>query len=247
MTIQTPKRDGRKSAPEEGGNTGKDVAGNLTSIGMLVAPLIAAMGGLALTGTIGRVQRDEPTGFCIALALVIASGVLWVAASNVPDWKIREKLTLSTAVKGVAFLFGGIGFATALALAVNTANNAPRPQITPTLILGDGGSKLKTEIKASNLATDRRLAFRVDLLRRMEVVGHVYESYIGPDGDGNIDETVTVALPKSDFTEIGVKAYTGTTSPSCDDFSLVRDDDQFLTGTGCVIITLPDAAVRQKR
>lgn len=246
MTVQTSTRDDTKTSTNEGTDPGKDGAGGLTAIGMLVAPLIAAMGGLALTGTIGRVQRDEPTGFCIALALVIASGVLWVAAPNAPDWKIRKKLPLSTATKGIAFVLGGIGFVAALALAVNTANNAPRPQITPTLVLSDGGGKLTTEIEASNLATDRRLAFRVDLLRRMEVVGHVYESYIGPDGDGNIDETVTVALPKSNYTEVGVKAYTGTTSPNCDDFSLVRDNDQFLTGTGCVIITLPEAAVRQR-
>jgi hypothetical protein len=67
----------------------------------------------------------------------------------------------------------------------------------------------------------------------------LYRAYVGPDSDGNVDQTVTTPLPRSGFTEVGIKAYTGTTSPSCDDFSTVRENATIGSGTGCVIISMP--------
>jgi hypothetical protein len=213
-----------------------EAAGNLTSIGMLVAPLVAAMGALALTGTIGRVQRDYPEWFSVALILVVVSGVLWVAAPTFPSWKIG-KARFSTLAKAVAFAAGGAGFMLALALAVSTADNTPRPQITPTL--SEDGSKLTAKITASNLPTDQRLVVKIDLLKERDELAPVYESYMGPNGDGNIDQTVTIPLPKSGFTEIGVMAHTGDREAKCDDFEAVAENEEFRTGTGCVIIALP--------
>jgi hypothetical protein len=93
-----------KTAKESTGGVG------LSSIGLLVAPLIAALAGLALTGTIGRVQRDEPLGLSIAIGLVIASGALWVIASNVtaPETgKKRGTADILLRVFSVAFAAGG--------------------------------------------------------------------------------------------------------------------------------------------
>ncbi|HEY5941338.1 MAG TPA: hypothetical protein VIT89_00565 [Solirubrobacterales bacterium] len=219
--------------------------GNLTSIGMLVAPLVAAMGALALTGTIGRVQRDYPEWFSVALILVVASGVLWVAAPSFPSWRIGSRVQFSTLAKAAAFVAGGAGFMLALALAVSTADNTPRPQITPTL--SEDGSKLTAKITASNLPTDQRLVVKIDLLEGRQGIASIYESYMGPDGDGNIDQTVAIPLPKSGFSEIGVMAHTGDREAKCDDFEAVAEDEEFRTGTGCVIIALPEYVLESKR
>lgn len=227
-------------------NPGKpEAGGNLTSIGMLVAPLIAAMGALALTGTIGRVQRDYPEWFSVALILVVASGVLWVAAPSFPSWRIGGKVHFSTLAKAVAFGAAGAGFMLALGLAVSTADNTPRPQITPTL--SEDGRKLTAKVTASNLPTDQRLVVKIDLLKDRQALVPVYESYMGPNGDGNIDQTVTIPLPKSGFTEVGVMAHTGDREAKCDDFEAVAENEEFRTGTGCAIIALPQYVLQPKR
>ncbi|HEY4779232.1 MAG TPA: hypothetical protein VIH47_06545 [Solirubrobacterales bacterium] len=213
---------------------------------MLIAPLVAAMAALALTGTIGRVQRDEPLGISISIGLVIASGVFWVAASTftAPAKEGEKRSSADIVLRSISIVLAGLGFVLALALAVSTANNEPRPQISPTL--SEDGSKLTTKISASNLPTDQRLAFRIDLLRNRDTVGNVYQAYVGPNSDGDIEQTVTLPLPQGDYTEIGIKAYTGTTSPSCDDFGAVRENATFGSGTGCVIMTLPNAGGKPK-
>lgn len=242
-----PAGDGKGGGGAGGGGDGGGGDGGgggqttITSIALLVGPLLAALGGLALTGTIGRVQREAPLGLSIAIGLVIVAGVCWVAASTVLAPKDGGSPKAVKALQGIALVLAATGFVTALAIAVATANNEPRPEITPTL--SDDGTKLSTEVTASNLPTDHRLAFRVDLLNRSQLVGHVYQAYVGPNADGDVDQTITTPLPTGGYTEIEVKAYTGTTSPACDDFSEVRESATYGSGTGCVILTMPDAAV----
>jgi hypothetical protein len=241
-----------KGQGDGGGRPGDKVPG-LTAVAMLVAPLLTAVSGLALTGTIGRVQRDEPKLFLIAIGLVIAAGTFWVLASTLAAFRGRRSIA-ALSLRLLAFVFAAGGFGLAIESAIDAANNEPRPQITSTL--SEDGTKLTVNVKASNLATEKRLAIRVDLLDQENTVGgEAYEAYIGPDGDGNIDHTVTLRLPKSDYTRIGVRAYTGSNEPKC--FRTEKeqkeaeerekrekgDEEDRVSGTGCVIITLPKYAV----
>jgi hypothetical protein len=92
------------------------------------------------------------------------------------------------------------------------------------------------------METSRRLAFRVDASFNGVVTQSLYRAYVGPDGDGNVEETVSTALPADGvYDEIVVKAYTGTESPVCDDFTVVRQSAQFGSGTSCVILRAPRA------
>jgi hypothetical protein len=217
----------------------------LTSIAMLVAPLIAALGGLALTGTIGRVQRDEPFWFSFAIGLVIASGVLWVMASTFTAPKTSDKRsTWDIVLRSIAFALAGAGFVIALVVAVTTANNESRPQVSATV--SDDGTKLTTHVTASSLPSNDRLAFRIDLLKGGEPAGALYRAYVGPNSDGSVDQTITTLLPPGKYEEIGVQAYTGTTTPSCDDFALVRSESTFGSGTGCVILRVAPPAEKSE-
>jgi hypothetical protein len=225
----------KKEDKEKTGESSGSVS--LSSIGLLVAPLIAALAGLALTGTIGRVQRDDPLGLSIAIGLVVASGAFWVLASNLTAPAAGAKRgTLDILLRVVSVVLAAAGFILALAVAVATANNEPRPQISANL--SADRTSLTSHVTASNLPTNNRLAFRVDLLNGSNDQP-LYRAYVGPNSDGDVDQTITTPLPASGYSEIGIKAYTGTTSPSCDDFSAVREDATIGSGTGCVIITLP--------
>jgi hypothetical protein len=240
---------------------------SLASIGVMVASLVSALGLLTLTGTVGRVQREDPEAFSVALGFLLFAGAFWVAAATftAPKKAADDRTRMDKTLRGLAIIFGVSGLMLGLSQAVHTADNEPRPKITPSL--SDDGSKLTTEVKASGLPTDHRLAFRVDLLHHRDAVGQIYEAYIGPDGDGNVDQTITVPLPKEGFTEIGVKAYSGAASPGCDEFSEMlanhtaqenakaekearerrEEEDQYLpAGTACVILTLPEYAVRSR-
>jgi hypothetical protein len=222
----------------QNGKEESKTATGIATIGMLVGPLIAALGGLALTGTIGRVQRDDPLGISIAIGLVIVAGVLWVAAETFTAPKANQnRSTLDIVLRSVAFVFAAAGFILALAVAVATANNEPRPKITPTL--SEDGGKLTTHVTASNLPTNHRLAIRINTLKDEEFLSTRYRAYVGPDSDGNVDQSVTIPLPEGDFTEIEIKAFTGTDSASCDDFAEVLESSTFGSGTGCVIIAIP--------
>lgn len=236
------------------GNDGGKGPG-LTGVAMLVVPLLTAVSGLALTGTIGRVQRDEPKNFAIAIGLVIAAGTVWVLASTLKaprSWKGRH--IWDALLKLLALSLAAIGFYLAINAAIDAANNEPRPQITSTL--SEDRTKLTVNVKASNLATEKRLAIRVDLLSQEGSVGEAYEAYLGPDGDGNIDHTATIPLPKSGYSRIGVRAHTGSSEPKCvrteeeqrekeeaDSENKKADAEDRVSGTGCVIITLPKYAV----
>jgi hypothetical protein len=205
---------------------------------MLIAPLVAALGGLALTGTIGRVQRDDPLGISIAIGLVVASGALWVVASvTTAPTGDEHRGPLDTFLRIVSIVLAAAGFVLALAVAVSTANNEARPQISA--ILSKDYSKLTTQVTASGLPSNNRLAFRIDLLKKSEFVRSLYQAYVGPDSDGNVKQTIKTPLPQGNYNEIGIKAYTGTTAPFCDDFAAVRENATIGSGTGCVLISIP--------
>jgi hypothetical protein len=78
-----------------------------------------------------------------------------------------------------------------------------------TATLSDDYSKLTARVTASNLRTDRRLAFKVDLatVNPKLTVDAVHPfladgtlplecAYMGPDGDGNVDQAVTMSVPQ---------------------------------------------------
>jgi hypothetical protein len=230
-----------KDNPQNTAQSSEGTAVSITSIGLLVAPLLTILAGLALTGTIGRVQRESPGLLSLAIGLVIFAGVFWVAASTFTAPKGTEKRSnIDIGLRVAAMGLAGVGFILALAVAVATANNEPRPRVSAAV--SDDGKKLTTEVEASNLPTDHRLAFRIDLLEGGEISESVYRAYVGPDNDGNVDQTITTLLPPGQYSEVGIKAYTGTTSASCDDFAAVRAEATYGSGTGCVILRVTPPA-----
>lgn len=196
----------------------------------LIAPLAAALGALALTGTVGRIQRNAEARTELAFILVVAASAVW-GIGLILGSKWLRVLAVATAAAGTVF---------ALLAAITTAHRQSRPQIRATL--NDTHTVITATVTASGLAIGDRLAIEVDGLvwrSRNEVPAptkpSLYQAYIGPDQDGHISQTVSVAVPQ-EYNAVGVKAYTGKQSPHCNDFGEAVASRE--SGTGCVIMSL---------
>jgi len=227
-------------AANSGGNqSGKTPA--LESVVALVAPLGLAIGALAVSGPIGRVQRDAPELFAIAISVLVIGSGLWFL-SSLPKPRAWQ-------VASIAFLL--VGFIGALLITIFTAANQPRPRISAAL--SDDRAKITANIRASSLGTDERLAIFVDGLTREktgpEPTERLYRAFVGPDGDGNVEQAITLPLPNGGVTDVGIKAFTGSESPACDDFAAnataaqgaeegASEKSKVGSGTGCVIVSL---------
>ena len=219
---------------------------DLAGVFGLIAPLAATLGLFKATGSIGRIQRDEPQLLWVAISLVLLAGTMLTIATFLsgegesPKARRWEKRLFFAAALSTA-----AGFVIALGLVLNNAGEEPRPMITATL--SDDYSKLTTRVTASNLKTDHRLAFKVDLATvnpNLTVdAEHPFlkdgslpleRAYMGPDSDGNVDQQVTMSVPPGgSYTNVVVKAYTSPTNQSCREPAGESD-----AGTACTILYL---------
>ena len=234
----------------------KPVANRLDLAGAfgLVAPLAATMALFKATGTIGRIQRDEPYWLLLAIALVLLAGTTLAIASflsgegesSKAKWWERRLFLFAAACTA-------LGFGIALWLVFDNADQEPRPTIAATL--SDDHSKLTAHVTASNLRTDDRLALKVDLatVRSGMTVDSVHpfqmngtlplqRTYVGPDSDGKIDQRVTMSIPTGGrYTNLVIKAYTSPTNQSCRELSGGAD-----RGTACTILYLDPGRGEQR-
>lgn len=217
----------------------------LAGVFALVAPLAATLGLFKATGSIGRIQRDEPQLLWLAIALVLLAGTMLTLATFLAgDGESKKGKWWERRLFIGAALCTTLGFVLALWLVFNNAGDEPRPAISATL--SDDYSTLTAHVTASNMKTDHRLAFKVDLAKVKHglTVDAVHpfapdgslpleRAYMGPDADGNVDEQVTLAVPPGgDYTNVVVKAYTSPTNQSC------REPAREDAGTACAILYL---------
>ncbi|HEX7278927.1 MAG TPA: hypothetical protein VF255_04800 [Solirubrobacterales bacterium] len=226
---------------------------DLAGVFGLVAPLAATMALFKATGSIGRIQRDEPYWLLVAIALVLLAGTTLAVAtflsgegeSSKGKWWEKRLFLLAAACTA-------LGFGIALWLVFDNADQEPRPMIAA--VLSDDHSKLTAHVTASNLRTDDRLALKVDLatVRSGMTVDSVHpfekygtlplqRTYVGPDSDGKIDQRVTMSIPTGgQYTNLVIKAYTSPTNQSCRELAGGAD-----RGTACTILYLDPGRGRQ--
>jgi hypothetical protein len=186
--------------------------GGLTDVLAPIAPLAAALGALAATGTIGRMQRDHPVPTSIAFGLVVFAAAVWLLGSL--PWPGKDTQTVLRAIAAAFFTAGSV---VAIVLAIKAAGAEPRPHIEASL--SPDRSTVTATVNASNLTSKQRLAILVDALNAGAVHLHLYQAYVGADSDGNVKQTISVRVPNAGVTDIGVKAFTNQLSPKCDDLA----------------------------
>jgi hypothetical protein len=228
----------QKRNAADGNSKASDKTSNgpsLIAILGLIAPLATALGALALTGTVGRIQRNAEGRTEVAFILVVAASAIWgVGLLFAGPWTKWVRV-VATAVAATGTIF-------ALLAAITTAGRQARPQIDASL--NAAHTELTATVKASSLDIEDRLAIVVDGLTsraRNEIPEptrpSLYQAYVGPDQDGNVSQKIEVAVPAKDkYDSIGIKAYSGSESPHCNDFGEAARNKK--SGTGCVIMSL---------
>jgi hypothetical protein len=212
----------------------KKGARGIAAIGVTVSGLIGVLAALTLTGTLGRVQRDEPIAILAALVLAAAAGGLWALAPVLPGTKLDR---VRARLKPIGIVLAFLAFAVALYAAVITADYDPRPQLDASL--SSDHKTLTTTITASNLNSTRRMAIAILLLRGSQKQ-FLYRAYMGPTSEGTLDQTIVTPLPDlAPYRQIEIRAYTGRSSPACDEYGKKQGDSSLGSGTACVEITLP--------
>lgn len=84
---------------------------DFTKVTLGAAALLTSLGGLALTGLLGRAQRNHPGWFLASLILVTGAGMFWVIASVMSSQPItisRSKPTGKTRAVGVVLLLAAL-------------------------------------------------------------------------------------------------------------------------------------------
>ena len=218
---------------------------DLAGVFALVAPLAATLGVFKASGSIDRIQRDEPELFFGAVALVLLAGTLVTIASFLAgEGESVHNKRWSWTMYITAAVCTLVGFSIALFLVFENADDESRPTITASL--NKDQSWLTARVTASNLTTSDRLGVKVDLATlgpdttiddRVPFLRNGSEglerAYIGPDGDGKVDRTISLAVPPGGgYTHITIKAFTGERNRSCTEQN--RDD----AGTACVFLAV---------
>jgi hypothetical protein len=217
----------------------------LGGIVALVAPLAGMLGLFQATGTIGRLQRDQPAWLVAAVALVLLAGGLLTIASYLNGGdsqhdRLRTRLYVSGSLAAV------VGFVLALILVVGNADNESRPRIGASL--GVDEAKLTADVSASNLATGDHLEVKVDLatLKYGDTLDDPHpfatgskqleRAYVGPDSEGEAEEAISIPIPGKDGQKkevVVIKAYTHT-QEGCLEPTTISGN----AGTACMYLSL---------
>jgi hypothetical protein len=234
MPVMTP------DPPTDGPTKDKLELGGIVA---LVAPLAATLGLFQATGTIGRLQRDQPFWLLVAVVLVlIAGGLLTIASyingANSDSDGLRSSLRILGTLAAIA------GFVLAVGLIIGNADNESRPRIAASL--DESESKLSADVSASNLATSDHLEVKVDLatLKSHKTLDDAHpfrtdskqleRAYVGPDSDGEAKEVISIPIPAGgEYTDVVIKAYTQT-QEGCLEPTTVSGN----AGTACMYLTL---------
>ncbi|MCW2986680.1 MAG: hypothetical protein JWR63_4250 [Conexibacter sp.] len=193
---------------------------------VLIAPLVAggvALGsgvtGLAVTGTIGRVQRNHPQWFTASVGLAVVAGACWLFSVLVAQatreeqmawwkrpvyfWEWTKKpwmiLGIFAAVVGVL-----IGFF----VSISSVSEAERPRVSVSI---DPDTLLLTgTAKVSHLSSKEPLTVSVEgMVYRHGVLRwrrRLAEASVGPDGDGDATQDLSVRIPPGRYDVVGVSA-----------------------------------------
>jgi hypothetical protein len=239
-----------------GSGAAQPVAGRLQLAGVvgLVAPLVATVSLFKATGTIGRIQRDEPGWLLAAIGAVLIAGALITLAAYFsgkredPKGQSEGKQEYSW-VKALFICGVGltvIGFGIALILVVSNASAESRPQIAASLNRDE--SKLTAIVTASNLATKDRLVVKIDLATLKPGEGlddknpfkkggsrGLERAYVGPNDDGKVKQAISVPIPRGkSYTDVIVRAFTGGGNIPCQKRPVATPDP----GTACMFLAL---------
>jgi hypothetical protein len=212
---------------------GKEAKGAAGFLLAALPALGALLTALALSGDlIGRMARNHPLASfgafgCAALAVFLGA----VAAYGLREGSHEERgvVSIGILVLGAALVFG-------VYAGVETWGDRAQPSITVT---PKSGSLVAVSVHGTGLRSSDHIVVEVEqLLRGADDDGRLtwrpgqplYGASLGPDGSGEIDETVNLPVPAGDFDDLGARAWVGDEPRPC----YTRGNT-----TGCVRVHIP--------
>lgn len=235
----------------------------LTQLTAAVTSIVTIVGLFVLTGVVGRVQRNFPTLFAIAVGAVVV-GSAFVALSPLLHGVVGNKHAwLPAWLTIIGSVLVPLGVILTVVVAVSSAHRSERPVVTAAYDPTATATRPFTgTVKVADLSSNARVLFVVDGLRKAADGTHwiphtVYQAWLGPDSDGKLDHAITMAIPDVNrYEAIGVKADSGSLDQQFDDTPCssyplqVSLSDQAVrfngVGPGCVIIELSKAPSQQR-
>jgi hypothetical protein len=197
---------------------GKDAQGAARFLLAALPALGALLTALAITGDlVGRMARNHPwTTFaafgCAALAVFLGA----IAAFG-----LRENSNEERRVLYVGLVVLGVGLVCTVYGGVRTWGDRPQPSITVT---PKRPSLVTVSVRGTGLRSSDHLLVQVEqLLRTKDDRGtlawkpgqELYGASLGPDGGGDIAQTIDVPLPAGDFDDVGARAWVGDEPKDC--------------------------------
>jgi hypothetical protein len=213
---------------------------DVTKTAAAAATLVTLLGALAVSGVIDQMQRNHPWWTLAALVLVVLGSLLTLVAQL---WFG----TASASVRRTMDIFGALlftaGVIAGLIGVVKTHGDSAQPSVTATF--DPQALTLAATIHSDGLTKDGQLRIAVDGLvtadNGLYKGTNLYRAFVGPKSDGTVDHPITVSIPPGRYTAVGVRAWTSTRNPPC-------EEDHLLTfgadRSGCAIVTLPNAEPR---
>jgi hypothetical protein len=212
---------------------GKDAKGAARFLLAALPALGAILTALAITGDIvGRMARNHPHASfaafgCAALAVFLGA----VAAFALQQGSNEERRVLYA---GLGVLGAGLVFT--VYAGVKTWGDRPQPSIT---VKPKSGAAVAVSVRGVGLRSSDHIVVEVEqLLRATDSRGHrtwkpgqpLYGASLGPNGEGEIEQTVDLPLPPGDFDDVGARAWVGDEPRPC-----------YTKGntTGCVRVHIP--------
>lgn len=117
---------------------------DLTALVSAASALVTAVGAFALTGALGRVQRNSGELFAAAIGAVIFGAMLAAVGSLVstqarPSLSLKDRnVTLRGALQASGVVVTAVGLAFGLGVSVDTADNDESPSLRLSTSEGDG-------------------------------------------------------------------------------------------------------------
>jgi hypothetical protein len=212
-------------------------------IGLVAALLVVIMTTKHGWHNAGRITKEILRAgkyiFVAITSLALVTGFLLLVASALKVKRGKDyEIKLQEAVKAFGTLLLAIGLILGFAVAISSAGQTEQPAVA--LSLNSDGSAVSGTAKVGDLSSRSRMTVYIDgLTLRGNVYNptHLYTAYIGPNGDGNATDNITVRVPPNEFDAVRLRAFTATNPTDCGKYPTVLQNYQ---GTGCVIIAIPN-------
>ena len=173
---------------------------NFTALGVGASGLITLIGGLTVTGSVGRVLRNDPAQITWALVLVVLGAAL-LGAAGLPATGKPTEVVFS--ILGLELTLAGLIIAGVTA--IGSGHEAERPAITAKL---DDSGHLTGSVVAGNLSSDSSFVAVVEGMDGpRSKPAELERTNIGPDGDGKVDLDLDVLVPAGRFQTVRVRGW----------------------------------------